>query len=307
MAVNNNPLIVEVLKNLCEKADKPNGFLLPISIYSDPVSDEDAKEYASSDYAYIQKETHDFYEVAIALKGSAVFMMKGGYYPIHENQILIVDKGVIHANGWLKTVHDNALILWISIAETKLRIHTTTYSKERLYDSGMDIFGAVKPLVEEAFRELKTKNDGYEQAVSSYIKALLTFVYRRIESNIISSGSIWGRLLVQEIEEYVYENISAKITLQQISKSLAVSSNYLSIVFKQVRGQNIIEYIHKMKLNKAVTLLHTDLSLGEIAKRLSFADQFHFSKVFKKHMEISPSEYRKLISDDNIESGKATK
>jgi AraC-like DNA-binding protein len=56
-----------------------------------------------------------------------------------------------------------------------------------------------------------------------------------------------------------------------------------------------------VKINKAVPLLQTSMTLSEIASSLSFSDQFHFSKVFKKYMEISPSEYRKLISDESIE------
>jgi len=228
-------------------------------------------------------------------------MMKGKYYTVCENQIIIIDKGVNHANGWLKSVHESALVLWINVLESKLRIHTTTYSKERKYDSGMDIFGTVKPLIDEVLRELNIRQEGYENAVTSYMKSILTFICRRIESNTISSGNIWGRLLVQEIEEYIYEHIEARITLQKISKSLAVSPNYLSIVFKQVRGHNLLDYIHRVKINKAVPLLQTNMTLSEIAGSLSFSDQFHFSKVFKKYMEISPSEYRKLISDENIE------
>ena len=301
MAVDNNLLIVDILKSIVGTADKPGALLLPVGVYSEPVSDEEANEYASVKYDYIQKETHDFYELALVLKGNAVFMMKGRYYPVYENQIIIIDKGVNHANGWLKSLNESALVLWVNILESKLRIHTTTYSKERKYDSGMDIFGTVKPLIDEVLREMNIKHEGYEKAVTSYMKSILTFICRRIESNTISSGNIWGRLLVQEIENYIYQHIEARITLQKISKSLAVSPNYLSLVFKQVRGQNILDYIHRVKINKAVPLLQTSMTLSEIASSLSFSDQFHFSKVFKKYMEISPSEYRKLISDENIE------
>ncbi|MCL2527547.1 MAG: AraC family transcriptional regulator [Defluviitaleaceae bacterium] len=301
MSVNVNSLLIEALASISEKMEYTSESLLPISIYSNPAPATEAKIYASPKYAYIEKETHDFYEVAIVLKGKVVFMMEGEYYPVSENQIMIIDKEINHANGWLKTEDENALILWINVVEFKLRIHTTAYANERKYDSGMDIVGLDKSLIEAIIKELKTKKEGYEKAVFLYIKTFLTLIYRRIESNTINTGSIWSQLLVNEIEQYISEHLYSKITLQKISKNLAVSPNYLSLIFKQVRGRNLLDYIHEMKINKAKPLLNTSQTLSEIAQHFGFYDQFHFSKVFKKYMKISPSQYRKLLSDGGSE------
>jgi len=299
MINDDNAFIIEKLTRIIEEAN--NGGSNLVSIYSSAASTDEA-HFTSSDYAYISDEIHDFYEIAIILKGTAVFMMDGRYYPLHENQICILDKGIIHANGWKKTEAESALILWLNVMGSKLRIHSTSYSKNRSYSSGMDIIGLDESLIYEIVRELKSKRSGYEDVISLYTKSFLTMICRRLESNTIYSGNVWNKLIVKEAEEYIAENITSRITLQEMSRHLAVSQNYLSMLFRQIKEQSLLDYVHEMKINKSKPLLHTTMTLSEIAQHFGFYDQFHFSKVFKKYTKISPSQFRKQA---NVEqSGK---
>jgi len=106
--------------------------------------------------------------------------------------------------------------------------------------------------------------------------------------------------LVRMACKYVLENIDAQISLQILSKKLFISSSYLSLLFKEKTGMNLIDYITFAKMERAKLLLK-DFSLKnyEIAEKLGFSIEY-FSKLFKKIFGITPTKYRSML-----EAGKA--
>ena len=68
--------------------------------------------------------------------------------------------------------------------------------------------------------------------------------------------------------------------------------NIGSIFFKKT-SFTPIEYYHQLKIQRACSYLQfTDLKIKEIAYKLEYYDPFHFSKAFKKEMDLTPKEYR---------------
>lgn len=93
---------------------------------------------------------------------------------------------------------------------------------------------------------------------------------------------------------YIENHLSASLRISDLALTLNVPIHQLSRHFKRDTGYGLKEYIEQMLLQKARhLLLHTSLSIGEIADALGFADAFYFSRFFKKAEHISPREYRK--------------
>jgi len=64
-------------------------------------------------------------------------------------------------------------------------------------------------------------------------------------------------------------------------------------LFKQVTGISFKEYLNKVRIEEAKSLLeHTDYSIMEIAVACGYSDQSYFTKVFKKATGITPKQYR---------------
>lgn len=103
------------------------------------------------------------------------------------------------------------------------------------------------------------------------------------------SGSLVGKVCL-----YVLEHMDDEITLQEISEKFFISRNYFCTVFKQETGENFIEYVTKVKMERARVLLKEyDYKAYEIGKLLGYQETPYFSKLFKRHTGLSPSEYRK--------------
>lgn len=93
--------------------------------------------------------------------------------------------------------------------------------------------------------------------------------------------------------DYVEKNYHCDISVNDLAAYIGISRKYLYTIFKRILGQTPIEYILKIKMDKACAFLAKDsLSIFEISNSVGYKDQFTFSKQFKKNLGISPSSYR---------------
>lgn len=100
--------------------------------------------------------------------------------------------------------------------------------------------------------------------------------------------------LTRRILSHIHSHYSAKITLQDIGVLTFFSPIYCDTVFKTDTGTSIIEYVISLRIEKAKQLLLEDeTSIKEIAESVGFHDCNYFSRVFKKRVGLSPSNYRK--------------
>lgn len=108
--------------------------------------------------------------------------------------------------------------------------------------------------------------------------------------------------IIQKSIIYMKENLENKIGLNNIALAVGYSASHLNTLFVQRTSISPVEYYNQLKIQRACTYLQfSELKLKEIAFRLNYYDQFHFSKAFLKEMEITPKEYRKRYQENNYE------
>ena len=114
-----------------------------------------------------------------------------------------------------------------------------------------------------------------------------------------------SRGIVKEIIEYIQSGYDQKIMINDLAQQFFLNPSYLSNLFKQETGKSFTAYLVECRLKKAAEFLETtDLTLYEISAKVGYEDYFHFSKLFKKHMDISPANYRKNKMIDGFEGEK---
>lgn len=92
----------------------------------------------------------------------------------------------------------------------------------------------------------------------------------------------------------INSNYSNKISLSNLSDACGLNEKYFCKVFKLLTGMTAIEYINKLRINKAEVLISTtDMSLAEISEICGFTELSYFSKKFKELKGHSPTEARK--------------
>jgi len=148
------------------------------------------------------------------------------------------------------------------------------------------------PLEELFDKLLDTWNDkgpSYEFVAATLLRQLLIWVS---QNNIRQSKNHAISLKIDQIIEYMRQNINRKITLEELSGRIGLSTFYLSRAFKEATGYPIIMYFNKMKIEKAKELLIEDnKKVKEVAFELGYTNEFYFSRIFKRIEGLSPSEF----------------
>lgn len=99
-----------------------------------------------------------------------------------------------------------------------------------------------------------------------------------------------------KIMEYIFNHLSEKLTLQQLSAKVGINKLTLGTIFKEKTGVNFVDFVNNVRVERARVLLkENDLSVTEIAYECGFGCVRSFNRAFSKRLNISPSEYRKTV------------
>lgn len=130
------------------------------------------------------------------------------------------------------------------------------------------------------------KRSSLNEIVQSYKDACEAKNYTRKSNDIMT-----------RIMEYVYDNIgNYQLSLSSVAKAFYLNPSYLSRIFKKETGENFVNYLLKLRIEKARRLLmETDMKAFEISEAVGFSNPNYFCTCFKKHTGLSASEYKKLI------------
>lgn len=83
------------------------------------------------------------------------------------------------------------------------------------------------------------------------------------------------------------------ISLELLSREADVSSYYLSRLFREETGETFMEYLTNLRINKAKELINsTDRTMKDICQSVGYSDPNYFSRMFKKNVGVTPTEYR---------------
>jgi len=95
------------------------------------------------------------------------------------------------------------------------------------------------------------------------------------------------------IKDYIDRNYKKDISAKDVAGILGYSDVYFSKVFKQLFDDNFINYLTKIRIDRAKVLLKDiSFNIKEVGKSVGYADSNYFTKVFKRSIGMSPSEYR---------------
>lgn len=100
--------------------------------------------------------------------------------------------------------------------------------------------------------------------------------------------------LAEQIRYFIDAKYNEKLTISSVAQHFGIHPNHLSRLFRETFGLPPKQYLHQLKLEKAESLLaETDIPVALIAETLGFDDPHAFSRQFKRHRGVSPTEHRK--------------
>jgi YesN/AraC family two-component response regulator len=95
-------------------------------------------------------------------------------------------------------------------------------------------------------------------------------------------------------KDYIYNNYQYHITVEDIAENVGVTTNYLANIFAKFVKYSPKSFLTEVKMKNAAVFLKTGaFKIGEVGKKVGYANQLHFSSEFKKFYGTSPMHYLK--------------
>lgn len=109
----------------------------------------------------------------------------------------------------------------------------------------------------------------------------------------IKLRGVYSKQIIRAVD-YIICNIHSRVLLADVAEYLKISPAYLSRLFKNETGIVFGEYVNKIKIEEAASLLlYTEYNDTEISNLLAFSSQSYFIKMFKKYIGMTPKQYKK--------------
>lgn len=125
-------------------------------------------------------------------------------------------------------------------------------------------------------------------------------ILEKLEAIVVQPGDKLSgeNQIIAHVKEFIEENYTKNITLADAANHVKLSTSYLSGLFSQRVDCGFVDYVNKRRIeNSCFYLKNGDLKTYEVAFKVGFHDEKYFTRVFKKYMGMTPSQFRNGISE----------
>lgn len=141
----------------------------------------------------------------------------------------------------------------------------------------------------EEIKKERAKTEEIENLRKAYENSKMSTAQQKPSSGISAKTDI-----ITEIKKFISHNFNKDISLTELAARFFMNPSYLSQMFKEKTGDTYVNYVMKLRINKAKELLKsTDMKIYEICEMVGYSDTNYFSKLFEKLEGCRPSDYKK--------------
>ena len=266
-------------------------------------------------YEAFSYHSHEQYEIYYFHGGNCKYLIGDHIYPLQEDDIIIMNGLTLHrsypepgipyersviefSSEWLRPI-----LIKLNVPELLNpfnQLSNTLFrgtNKEKL----VEIKELIRKIACKDSKILLEKENSVEGRlrngeISTLFVQLLFKIYELSKQQLVKIPPIETEknTHVKRIIPWIEKNFSSSITLDCIADNLNLSKYHMARIFKDVTGFTIMQYLMTCRINRAKYLLeiHPGKSIHEVALESGFEDSSHFSRFFRKQMNITPTEYR---------------
>ena len=184
--------------------------------------------------------------------------------------------------GGNSRIPDDIAILGVDNDETICQLSSPNLSSlnQSVEQGGYDVAKLID-------RQIRTPEAGWEDVV---VKP--THIITRQSTDIYANNDPY----IAKVLKHIHENISQKLTVDNLVTLVPLSRRLLETRFKKEMGTSIYDYVIQIRIEKMAQLLCEGLSVSDAAAELGFSDIKNVSRTFKQLKGYTPSEYRQAMS-----------
>ncbi len=256
--------------------------------------------------ASFRPHRHNFFELFFFIKGAGYHLIDFEKFDIESGSVHFVAPGQVHlvqrdldTNGFTVMFSRDFFHLHLENKERLIQFPFFNHTRSQVLNLEVE---TAKEL--EAIFQMMVQEYGAVEKQEDVLRALLHLFMLKCKQFYIQQPSAVQRLakeqgawkLINDFKKLLNQKFMETHQVGEYAKLLSVSPNHLNNTSKQIAGQTASELIQARIILEAKRLLmHTSLSNKEVAYTLNFNDPAYFSRFFRKHLHMSPSEFKKRI------------
>ena len=241
---------------------------------------------------------HSEFEVLRVNRGRLAVYLNNEVYDLGEGDVIFIPSGTLHRGEPKDCAYDCAVF--------DLRI-ASGYSSSRVSeliqplissDAEVDhICRGAEDCAAELLETVAKAEPHYELKSASLVSELIYLLYsfgavKKIQTE--DKRIVHRRALMTLLIDKIEREYTAKITLSDLAEIVGMNEKYLCRFFKSFTGQTPIDYINRLRVDRACfDMTVNKMTVTEAAYECGFNELSYFSKIFKKYKGITPGEYRK--------------
>jgi len=244
---------------------------------------------------------HDCYEIYYSISGGKQFLIDNKFYTIQPGDLFFINTYESHYLSQIdQMIHERIVI---SIHPDFLK-QLSTLNTDLNYcfsyrDSGFSHRVSLDKEQQQRFIYYIHKitsasgfgEDIIERTAFTELMLLLNkSFYSQCQSEIEDTSYQYSQQ-VDQILDYMNQNIDHPITIEHLANQFFLSESYICRIFKSTTGTTINKYLTARRISIAKSLLADGLSVNEVCEGCGFNDYSNFLKAFTKTVGISPKKY----------------
>jgi AraC-like DNA-binding protein len=247
--------------------------------------------------------SHESLEVYYSISGGQQFFIDKKYYSIQSGDAFVINERESHCLTQIDPGAHERIVLSIHPAYLAQLSTPQTDLSYCFYDrsDGFSHRVHIDKSRQRKFMYLIHKivsaegfgADAIENAAFTELMVMLNGIFRQREHRHVAGESYRYNKLVEDVIDYINNNLTDKTTLSAIAENFYISDTHLCRVFKAETGATIHQYLRMRRLSIAKQLLAKGCSVAETCEQSGFNDYANFIRTFTKTVGIPPKQFAK--------------
>ena len=255
-------------------------------------------------YEAKKPHTHEYFQIYYIAKGSLMHFIGSKSSKLYQSDMFIIPPGVIHYISPEPNTVFYSFSFMPDFLEKKSPASklTSVFLRNLLTDKdilprvsiGSENIFYIESIMERMLNEFNCKDFGFSEIIHSYTVLLVAVLARNyFEKNTLPEYFDNNKQFILHCIEYIENNFTERITLDEISKLSAMSKNNFCELFCKLTGHSFNNYLNICRIKKATEYIKDGYKITAIYGLCGYTDFSTFYRNFKKIMGVSPNEFKK--------------
>lgn len=282
-----------------------DGYSIRVNRQGDPLFYHFDYDTRSAEVNMQFQHFHTFYELCVTLCPDTQHVLQGKPYSMQMFDIICIPPSVLHMTHYPEGAPCKRLIIRFNLPGRVNGLGDEYAELLSIFYQEMPIFRFAPEIQQQIYQQLndifllaKKKDPMRDLMIHIRFVEFLTLLYQNRAHNLYANETAMTptEKKMYAVAGYIHAHYAEELSLEVLAQKFYISSCYLSHQFKAVTGFTLTDYIQMTKVRNVQALLgDMKIPITEAAMACGFNSFSQFNRAFRKHIGMSPSQYRQRL------------